>query len=177
MFSGPGISVFFQPLRAAGAETIPAQAIAALHKTGDEQKKQQDRTEEKETQERADENHVVPDAFKDQTHLSIEALRRLLAHAPADDKKAQVLDDTQPSAKTRDAFAAYHRAQDAKPAMKSIPEMAGFTPPPKEQATAQDILLILARLESAGIRDIKVRDGASVYDTICALCWSLSTRE
>ena len=178
MFSCPGISVFFQPLRAAGAETIPAQAIAALHKAGEEQKKQQRPDDEREAPELPEADSAQVPAPKDQTHLSIEALRRLLAHTPADHKEGEEnTPDASLPADKRDAFAAYHRAADAKPALKSMPEMEGFTPPPKERATAQDILLILAKLESAGIRDIKVRDGASVYDTICAMCWSLSRRE
>lgn len=180
MFSGPGISAFFQPLRAAGAEASPAQAVAAARKAGDEQKRHSflaDENVEAETDAEPRQPEQSDDTFtEDHTTLSIEALRRLLAHTPVTETEAEtgaMLGD----ADTRDALAAYHRAEDAKPAVTAMPGMDSFVPPAQARATAQDILMILAKLESAGIREIAVRDGASVYDTISALCWSLSRSE
>lgn len=182
MFSGPGISAFFQPLRAAGPEAAPTQAITPLRKSGDEQKHP-----ESFTGENTDRAENIPqktddggeDAFaEDHTTLSIEALRRLLAHTPETGtgtaSSGGAGADTAGDAQTREALAAYHRAEDVRPAMAVLPGMDSFVPPAKDRATAQDILMILAKLENAGVREIAVRDGASVYDTISAMCWSLS---
>lgn len=177
MFSGPGISAFFQPLRAAGPEASPAQAIAATRKTGDEQKRHSFLADEQSEAEVAAQDvqaGSAADVFtEDHTVLSVEALRRLLAHTPATETQ-EANTAVSGDADTRDALAAYHRAEDTKPAATTMPGMDSFVPPAQERATAQDILMILAKLESAGIHEIAVRDGASVYDTISALCWSLS---
>lgn len=177
MFSGPGISAFFQPLRAAGSEASPTQAIAATRKAGDEQKRHSFLADENAETETAAGNippEQAGDTFtEDHTTLSLEALRRLLAHTPATEPP-ETEQTAQGDADTRGALAAYHRAEDTKPVATTMPGMDSFVPPAQDRATAQDILMILAKLESAGIHEIAVRDGASVYDTISALCWSLS---
>ena len=182
MFSGPGISAFFQPLRAAGSEAAPAHAIAATRKAGDEPKHHESFADENPAFEEADVEDtsgvdVVEDGgefAEDHTTLSIEALRRLLAHTPAAEARTETAEEVVGDPDTRDALAAYQRAGEAKPTPAALPGMDVFVPPAKDRATAQDILMILAKLESAGVQEIAVRDGASVYDTISALCWSLS---
>lgn len=179
MFSGPGISAFFQPIRAAGTETVPAQAIAALRKVGDETgnggESFQDKAESHPRPATTDDTSA-DDAFtKDHTTLSIPALRALLggedvAHAA----KAEDRDDTAPEIPPamRAATAAYQHAATVKP--PEVPQVPdGFTPPPRDRASAADILLMLARIEAAGMHQIAVRDGSSIYDTLVALCWSL----
>lgn len=175
MFSGPGISAFFQPIRAAGPEAVPAQAIAALQRTGDEQKNQAYLFEEK------DDAPAPPDTAKaaeddnftqDHTELSIDALRALLAGKALPDPAAAPEPDADASPVMRQAAAAYQHAEAVKP-FAPVEAKGGFVPPPRDQATASDILLMLAEVETAGIHRIAVRDGASIYDTLAALCWSL----
>ena len=182
MFSGPGISAFLQPIRAAGTQAAPAQAIAALPKVGDEPKNRNDSPAEKETPSpdtaaRADaEDMRTADAFaEDHTELSIDALRQLLTGKSADTgtPAAPPAAEQETSPEMRQAAAAYQHAKDAQPAAGLAPNAAGFNPPPRDRATAADILLMLAEIEAAGIHRIAVRDGASIYDTLAALCWSL----
>ena len=72
----------------------------------------------------------------------------------------------------RAATAAYQHAATVKP--PEVPQVPdGFTPPPRDRASVADILLMLARIEAAGMHQIAVRDGSSIYDTLAALCWSL----
>lgn len=184
MFSGPGISAFFQPIRAAGTEAVPAQAIAALHKVGDEQKNSARFAKDQE--EAAPDTPIEPpppaaDAFtEDHTELSIAALRALLADthtARAGDDPGRTPADQGAAAEAspvmQHAAAAYEHAAAARPPAPARQHSAGFVPPPRDQATAADILLMLAEIETAGMTRIAVRDGASIYDTLAALCWSL----
>lgn len=185
MFSGPGISAFLQPIRAAGTQAAPAQAIAALPKVGDEPKRHDDFSAY--TEEDPPPPEVPPadatataagqadDFAEDHTELSIDALRGLLAGKPVPDDAADVAGvaaDPEASPAMRQAAAAYLHAKAIKPP-PSAHAAGGFVPPPRDQATAGDILLMLAEIEAAGVGSIAVRDGAAIYDTLAALCWSL----
>jgi len=190
MFSGPGISAFFQPIRAAGAEAVPAQAVRPLRKAGDDPRggteNFQDKTESPPAPS-VTAGHAAADAFtEDHTALSIPALRALLAGgegtggAPASRREEGAAGEDAADAATaaemppalRAAAAAYQHAAAVKPpAAPPVPD--GFTPPPRDQASAADILLMLAQIEAAGMHEIAVRDGSSIYDTLAALCWSL----
>lgn len=184
MFSGPGISVFFQPIRAAGSEAMPPQAVAPLHKAGDEERGQQgfhENTENPAAPPAAEKDDGDFAFTEDHTRLSIQALRGLLGGEQVVDASAAALErvtavsavqESETPSALRDAAAAYRHAAAAKPPA-ALPAAAGFTPPPRAQATANDILLMLAQIEAAGISSVAVRDGASIYDTLAALCWSL----
>ncbi len=178
MFSGPGISVFFQPLRAAGTETVPPQAIVPPRKVGDEQRGQESFHEAmaSEPQPPRDVEGVSDDVefSEDHTTLSIQAVRGLLGGVPnaaIEDNPQETPEGDAPPA-LRAATAAYLHAAAARP--PDTPHATvGFIPPPRDQASGKDILLMLAQIEAAGIKEIAVRDGASIYDTLTALCWSL----
>jgi len=178
MFSGPGISAFFQPLRVAGAEAAPSAAIQPARKAGDDPQRGHAPPHKPDKPEHAapPAADVAADFAEDHTTLSIPALRALLTGETAGTSQPPHAGDSGTGAETppalRAAAAAYQHAAAARtPDAPAVP--AGFMPPPRDQATAADILLMLAQAEAAGIREIAVRDGASIYDTLAALCWSL----